>query len=231
MKINSLLTLILFAFLTSGCVAQSSKSVAYDSSFHNSYYDQKTTQHKLLPRSSSDIIFLGNSITDIGEWAEIWQDLRVKNRGISSDITFGVLDRLENITEGKPSKIFIMIGINDIARNIPIEVIAKNYREILNQIKSESPQTKIFVQSILPTNADFTDYINHQNKVESILKVNKQLVEICKSMGIEYIDLWPYFTDETGKLKKEFTNDGLHLTGAGYMEWERILEEAGFCCE
>ncbi len=219
---------MLLLITTSGCKAQ---KVAYDSSFHNSYYDQKTSQHKLLPKGTSDIVFLGNSITDIGEWAEIWQNLIVKNRGISSDITFGVLDRLEDITSGKPSKIFIMIGINDIARNIPVEVIAKNYKTILTRIRKESPQTKIYVQSILPTNSDFTDYINHQNKVEAILKSNTKLIAICKEMDITYINLWPHFANEDGKLKTEFTNDGLHLKGAGYMEWKRVLETAGLCCE
>mgnify|MGYP000061554644 CR=1 FL=1 len=70
--------------------------------------------------STDEIIFLGNSITDIGEWTEVWQDIHVKNRGISGDNTFGVLARLDEVVSSKPSKIFIMIGINDISKNIEL---------------------------------------------------------------------------------------------------------------
>ena len=90
----------------------------YDSSYLTTYYGQKVSMFRLLPDTKGEIIFLGNSITDIGEWAEIWNNIHVKNRGISSDNTFGVLARLDEVLSSRPAKIFIMIGINDISREL-----------------------------------------------------------------------------------------------------------------
>jgi hexosaminidase len=64
------------------------KPVIPDSLF-STYYHQRVTHFKSLPQSNGDIIFLGNSITDGGEWQELFDDLSVKNRGISGDVSAG----------------------------------------------------------------------------------------------------------------------------------------------
>ena len=84
------------------------------------YYYHKKAHFENLPNTQDEIIFLGNSITDGCEWSELFQDLRIKNRGISGDITEGVLQRLKEVTESKPSKVFIMIGVNDISKKFSI---------------------------------------------------------------------------------------------------------------
>ncbi|HEY0041529.1 MAG TPA: GDSL-type esterase/lipase family protein, partial [Flavisolibacter sp.] len=170
------------AFVLSFCllcalVASSQQEV--DTSYRTTYYEQKATLFRLLPDTKGEIIFLGNSITDIGEWTEIWQNLNVKNRGISGDNTFGVLARLDEVTSSKPAKIFIMIGINDIAKGTPDSAIIANHKKMYERIRSVSPKTKIYVQSILPTNADFTEFKRHQDKDEHIRYVNETLKKIC----------------------------------------------------
>lgn len=201
------------------------QTATYDSSFKGTYYEQKTTLFRLLPNTKNEIIFLGNSITDIAEWAEIFQNKHVKNRGISSDNTFGVLARLDEVLESKPAKIFIMIGINDIARNIPDSIILRNYKKIIQTIRTQSSKTKLIVQSILPTNNSFTQFKNHQNKTQHIEFINAELSKICASENITFLNLYPLFLDEQKRLKAEFTNDGLHLNGYGYMHWKNILIE------
>lgn len=199
-----------------------------DTSFKTTYYEQKTTLFRLLPDTKGEIIFLGNSITDIGEWTEIWRNLSVKNRGISGDNTFGVLARLDEIISSKPAKIFLMIGINDIARGIPDSVIIANHVKICERIKAASPTTKIYVQSILPTNSDFTEFKRHQQKDEHIRYVNEALRKICSESGLVYVDLYSRFLGSDGKMDKRYTNDGLHINGDGYMLWKKILQEKGY---
>ena len=198
-----------------------------DTNYITTYYQQKVTLFNLLPNTKKEIIFLGDSITDIGEWGEIWGNKHVKNRGISSDNTFGVLARLHEITEGKPAKVFIMIGINDIAKNMPDSIIVSNYKKIINNIQTASPSTKIMMQSILPTNNNFTAFKNHQNKTEHILFVNAALQQYCAENNIVYVDLYNAFVDVENKLDKKYTNDGLHVNGYGYMKWKEILVGRG----
>jgi lysophospholipase L1-like esterase len=195
----------------------------WDSSYQTTYYEQKVTLFRQLPDRKGEIVFLGNSITDMGEWAEIWQNDRVINRGISGDITFGVLARMDEIVSSLPQKIFILIGVNDVSRNIPDSVIVKNYNRILGYVKSASPSTKVYVQSILPTNDAFTKFKAHQGKTSHILAINQQLRILCAKWGYVYVDLYPHFLDANQKLNVAFTNDGLHLNGAGYMKWKQVL--------
>ena len=83
---------------------------------YSTFYYQRATLFEELPVTSKDIIFLGNSITNGGEWSELLNNKHVKNRGISGDICMGVYDRLDAILKGKPAKIFLLIGINDVSR-------------------------------------------------------------------------------------------------------------------
>lgn len=199
----------------------------FDSSYNSTYYEQKVTLFRQLPDTKKEIIFLGNSITDIGEWAEIWQNPKVKNRGISGDNTFGILARLDEVVSSQPSKLFIMIGINDIARNIPDSIIIRNYERIIAKVQQASPRTRIIVQSILPTNNRFTQFKNHQNKTEHILTVNAALQNICRKANLTFVNLYPQFVDADGKLDERYSNDGLHLNGYGYMLWKDILLASG----
>lgn len=218
-------TLISFccALFTSATHAQN----LVDSNYLSTYYQQKVSLFRLLPDTKKEIIFLGNSITDIGEWAEIWNSTKVKNRGISGDNTFGVLARLDEVISSKPQKVFIMIGINDIARDTPDSIIIANYKKIIYHIKTQTPATKIFVQSILPTNNQFTEFKRHQNKTEHIVIVNTAMKSYCSNNNIVYIDLYSKFIDDENNLAKKYTNDGLHLNGFAYMKWKEILLQKG----
>lgn len=187
-------------------------------------YNIKVDQFRGYPDSREDIIFLGNSITAGVYWDELLESEQAKNRGISGDTTFGILERLDEVTEGQPSKIFILIGINDIARNYPDSLIVQNHKKIIGRIKKESPETEIYLQTILPVNNTFDRYPNHYNKDEHIQEVNRELKKIASQEKINLIDLHPHFLDQKGRLDEKFTEEGLHLNAAAYRHWKNILK-------
>jgi lysophospholipase L1-like esterase len=180
-------------------------------------------QFRSYADSAEDVIFLGNSITAYTNWNELLRLPQARNRGISGDTTYGILERLDEITEGKPAKVFILIGINDISRNVPAKLILKNCEKILNCIKSGSPETKIYFQTILPVNNTFTRYKNHYNKDDIIHSVNEGLKIIAEREKITLIDLHPYFLDKDNRLDKKYTEEGLHLNAEGYKLWAELL--------
>lgn len=200
-----------------------SQTQKWDSTYRPSTYDYRVSQFESYPNSPDDIIFLGNSLTARADWNELLQLPTARNRGISGDITFGVFNRLKEVTEGKPAKLFILIGINDISRNIPDSLIVRNYERIIRKVQNESPQTKIYLQTLLPVNNEFTQFKNHYNKDEHILFVNNQIKKLGVKYGIEIIDLYPHFLNDQNKLNEKFTEDGLHLNAAGYIVWAKIL--------
>jgi lysophospholipase L1-like esterase len=196
---------------------------SYPDSVFSTYYWQRVTHFKTLPYTKDDVIFLGNSITDGAEWSELFNDNNIKNRGISGDITAGVIKRLDNIVSHKPSKIFLLAGINDLARNISADSVVKNILIISTYISRQSPSTQLFVQSILPVNDGYKKFPTHTDKGEKIKQVNKQLELYAQQYNYTFINLYTSFCDENGKLKINLTNDGLHLKGEAYLLWKHIV--------
>ena len=121
-----------------------------------------------------------------------------------------------------------MIGINDISRNIPDNIILANYQRIIRRLKTGSPNTKIYFYTILPVNNTFTQFKNHYNKDEHIFAVNEGLKKITETEKITLIDIHTPFMDAEGRMKKELTQDGLHLNADGYQLWKKILKEGGY---
>lgn len=186
----------------------------------NDYWHQRVSLFDKLPVEEGDIVFLGNSITDGGEFQELFGIENVKNRGIVGDVISGVRKRLHQVTDGKPSKIFLLIGINDVSHGLTAEKIAAAYEQLVEEIREQSPTSTLYIQSVLPINNDFRRYKNLLGREDVIPRLNEMLVDIAGRNDAVYVDLWPVFADEqSGKMKKEYTTDGLHLSGAGYKLW------------
>ena len=114
-----------------------------------------------------------------------------------------------------------MIGTNDLAYGKSIDHIAENHKKIITQIRQDSPDTKIYMQSVLPVE----DAIHVTRPNSSMLEINKRLKQYCEETGTTYIDLVPVFSDEKGKLDKQYSIDGLHLNGAGYLKWIDLIRK------
>ena len=162
--------------------------------FNFLYYHHRKSQLELLSICASDLVFLGDSITDEGEWAELFNQPHIKNRGISSDTTIGVLDRLHEIIAPQPRKLFLMIGVNDLSNlgRSPAEII-QTYTEILTQIRERSPQTIVFIQSVLPIHQTLFLGSTTNSKIRSL---NEQLQRLADEFSYPYLDLHSHFTDE-----------------------------------
>ena len=219
---KSLLSIICFLLLQQVIFSQVILP-SYPDSIFSTYYLQRVSHFRTLPQTKDDIIFLGNSITDGAEWSELFNDIHVKNRGISGNITAGVIHRLDEVTNRKPSKVFLLIGINDLARNTSTDSIVKNIFLIADYIHQQSPATKLYVQSILPVNKVYGKFGTHTDKGEQVKIINEQLGNGTNRHDYTYIDLHSSFADENGKLKADFTNDGLHLKGEAYLIWKHLI--------
>lgn len=183
------------------------------------YWNQRTSLFEILPVGENDIVFLGNSITDGGEFNELFGMDCIKNRGIRSDVITGVEKRLGQVTGGRPRKIFLLIGINDVSHGHSVEELARRYERLVKRIREESPDTRLYVQSVMPVNNSFKRYKNLAGKETVIRDFNKRIQSIAEAEGAVYVDLWPMLVDSYGNLKGELTNDGLHLNGRGYRVW------------
>lgn len=208
---------LLMAVATLSCMAQK-KPVNPDV-----YYARRATLFDLLPVYSSDIIMLGNSLTDGAEWNELFDNCHVKNRGIVGDIIPGFFERLEPILKGHPRKIFIMGGVNDISHGVSADSIVSAMTQVVTTIQARCPKTEIYVQSMLPFNNDVRLWKLLKGREQVVVDGNKGLESMCQRLGVTFINLYPLFVGENGKMKPEYTNDGLHLMGGAYLIWRDAL--------
>src|SRR5579863_813854 len=209
--------------------AQLTNERIYDTiGFIPEHYPQRIAKFQSEPIVTGRIIFLGNSITEIGPWAKLTGDTTVVNRGIGGDITYGVLKRLDDVIARQPSKVFLLIGINDIGKDIPDTVIADNIRKIVATILQGSPTTKIYVQSLLPLNPDVKNFPQHYNKEDHVLKVNAMLPAILAPLQCTFINIFPLLLDDKQRLDAQYTLDGLHVNQKGYAIWVDYLKKQGY---
>lgn len=182
----------------------------------NNYYTKASIYEQLDgAEQKGKIVFLGDSITRNGEWDELFNDQDIINRGINGDTSAGILKRIDSITILKPQKIFIMMGINDFSKSKSIDSVMENYKKVIKKIQNDSPDTKIYIQSVLPINIK-----DSLVKPTTIIDFNNQLKSFSIQEGINYIDLYSSFVDADQHLIKKYTFDGVHVNGDGYELWK-----------
>lgn len=182
-------------------------------------YEHRKTQFEQLPDTTNEIIFLGDSITEAGEWAEWLQNPAIKNRGIAGDTSSELLKRLEEVLRAQPKVIFLMIGVNDLLF-VSKEKVLENYRKIINEIKAKSPGTKLYLQSVLPVNRDVSR-IPIDNT--TIVALNTGIQQLAKEFELQYLDIYTLLKNNKGQLDAQYTSDGIHLNGSAYLTWTTAI--------
>ncbi len=170
--------------------------------------------HRAFPIRAGDIVMLGDSLTEDGDWAGAFPGLPVRNRGIGGEVSAETAERLGEITDGVPASVFVMIGTNDLTRGVDISEIAGNVATVIDRIEKQSPATRVVLQSLLPRADRFNSKVG---------ETNLALRRIANDRKVTYLDLHHDFADHRGRLEPSLTVDGVHLTGAGYTLWVNRL--------
>ncbi|MDD2594236.1 MAG: GDSL-type esterase/lipase family protein [Bacteroidales bacterium] len=188
------------------------------------YYKHRVSIFNSLPNTYNFIIMLGNSLNNNALWVELLPFTSVINRGISGDVIEGVYNRIDDIAEEKPNKIYLMIGTNDIINNKDIKVseLWASYEKLIKKIRSDVPKAYLYIQSTLPLNPKSKYYEGFNPKVEEL---NKLLAANTGKYNYIYLDIAEKMKDDKGDLKAEYTTDGVHLSANGYFVWATQLAQ------
>ncbi len=152
--------------------------------------------------------------------------LTAYNRGIGGFTTDDMLEHMEEMVFGtEPSTIFINIGTNDIGSSgYSLERLMKNYEKIITLIKERLTGVKIYMMAYYPINDSpevaVLDWVKNALKtrtIENINEANEAVKALAQKTGCRYIDLNDGLTDSTGRLKKEFCVEGIHMYPNGYQ--------------
>lgn len=176
-----------------------------------------------------DIIFIGDSIIEYYPLQELLGTSKtIVNRGIRGYQTGLLLDNLDAHLYGDAvDQIVILIGTNDIGKDIPMSQTLTNLESVIQTISRDYPLSQIKLVSILPVNEgeDFkqTVYIRTNEKIKAWNQAYQDLASAY--MQVEYIPVFDSFLEEAGQLKPTYTTDGLHLSIAGYQVLSNELKD------
>lgn len=169
-------------------------------------------------------LFLGDSITEQYDLDEYYNDLPVVNSGISGNKTKDLLNDLNNrVYQYNPSKVFLLIGTNDIQSKVEEDVIVNNIKKILEDIHENRPYAKLYLEAIYPVDEGSSGAQDRTNK--EIQSINASLEDYCKKNDITFIDMYDLLLDpesDNDRLFEDYSKDGLHISDEGY---EVITEE------
>ncbi len=220
------------------------KAMGATARFTDHYYSRVDKFATEAPINSNDIVFLGNSLTEGGKWDTYFLEVNkklakkggaIRNRGIVGDTFIGIDNRVDEVIKGKPAKLFLLTGANDISHNLSSEEIADGILNLVKKIKAGTPKTKIYLQSVFPFNESFNRYRLLNGKTAMVSEINALLEKGAKDLNVTFINIYPLLLTNGEKdlqlpaneqvLNPNITRDGLHLTADGYKIWSAAIEQ------
>jgi lysophospholipase L1-like esterase len=240
-RYTKLLVAILTTTISSGCAAlpvtksnqtscnlgieasypQSDISISNHNDFTKKHYVERIKSFRASPLQCAGIVMIGDSHIEMNSWQHLFKNgLIVSNRGIKGDTSDGVLARLQEVEIRAPKAVFLMIGTNDLwTSNAPSDT-AHNIALIVQKIKQASPETLVFVHTVLPLANDKTLNRKVRQINQHLLIQSNQSEPFFK---FELLDTFALFIDVNESLDSNYTNDGVHLNELGYKKWEEFL--------
>ena len=196
-----------------------SKGSLLSGTFLMRYVAQSKPRNTLFQAFSppSDVVMIGDSLTEDGLWSEIFPRAKIANRGIGGDRTIDILQRMEPIFAVKPKKAFILVGLNDFAYGVGVDQVFSNYLQIVQQLQQRG--IKVFIQSTLECSKSSCG-----SQMEKVRALNQKLEGFAKANHIVYIDLNKQLSTNESGLLREYTSDGSHMLGSGYKVWASLIE-------
>ncbi|ORO85151.1 SGNH/GDSL hydrolase family protein [Streptococcus oralis] len=175
-----------------------------------------------------DVIFIGDSIVEYYPLQELFGTAKtIVNRGIRGYQTGLLLDNLDAHLYGDAvDQIVLLIGTNDIGRDIPLNEALDNLERVIQSIARDYPLSQIKLLSILPVNEGEkykqTVYIRTNEKIREWNQAYEALAYAY--MQVDFVPVYDSLTDSEGQLQSVYTTDGLHLSVAGYQALSDALK-------
>lgn len=191
--------------------------IIYHYTTFNHHKVKVVTKIKEVEKVPDNYLFLGDSITDFYDLDKYYKDLPVVNSGISGNTTDDILNNMKKRAyQYNPSKVFLLIGTNDLTRDKSNEEIVEGVEKIIEGIKENRPKAEIYLESIYPVNYSLSPKMVNVRKNDDIKEINKELKKYCKKNKITYIDMYDLLKDDDDNFDSIYTNDGLHPNDEGY---------------
>lgn len=177
-----------------------------------------------------EILFTGSSLMEQFPINELLMTNNmhqvIYNRGVGGFTTNDMLQHMEEMVFAtEPSRIFINIGTNDIGSpDYHLDALIENYEKIIRLIREKLPEAEINMLAYYPVNevdqlpdTEWAKYLFVTRTNENLKIANEAVKKLADKMGCRFLNVNDGLTDENGRLKKEFTIEGIHMYANGYQ--------------
>lgn len=140
---------------------------------------------------------------------------RALNSAFDEDFYIG--SAADYAKERQPEHIIIMLGSNGLTPQTDLEDYGNDYRELLNSLKTNCPNSRICVVSVPPitANSSMASYSGITNAL--IDELNEVIFALCNDLEIAYCDLNSVLKDDKGYFNEDYVyDDGMHFVGRTY---------------
>lgn len=140
---------------------------------------------------------------------------RALNSAFDEDFYIG--SAADYAKERQPEHIIIMLGSNGLTPQTDLEDYGNDYRELLNSLKTNCPNSGICVVSVPPitANSSMASYSGITNAL--IDELNEVIFALCNDLEIAYCDLNSVLKDDKGYFNEDYVyDDGMHFVGRTY---------------
>ncbi len=176
---------------------------------------------KTVEQDQGAVVFFGDSITQGwgGGLGSSFPGMKVANRGISGDVSRGLLVRIENdVLALNPAAVVILIGTNDISVGATNAQIVGNMKLILAKLQEHNPELPIIFCEVFPSSE------SKERPSERIRELNDLYLNLVKGDSrVIYLDTFDLFDDGNGDAIPAEFPDLLHLNELGYAKWAAAL--------
>ncbi len=180
------------------------------------HWAQKCAEFEGL-KKTRNIVFLGDSRIEFGNWSELFDRCDISNRGIGWDTTTGLLRRLPSTIPSHVELCVIQAGINDLLQGCSPDFVDTKFSEILNDIITRT-NSKVVVTSVILLGRDRAAL---NAKIDAC---NQRLATRCAELGVVFVDINSLLCPD-GFLSGNYSYDGIHLNWQGYKQIRAVLEK------
>ena len=155
---------------------------------------------------------MGIRVADlVGDTAE-YERIRYQYRGAVRELS-------EIVTLAEPKRLFLLIGMNDLAGGASVDDTVARYERLLTQLKQQFPTLQIAVMTPTPKTSSswLPNYCTNPDFGSPLLReFADRLMALCETMEVPCIDIFAALADETGNLPDNFSRDNyVHINDLG----------------
>lgn len=180
---------------------------AFGDSLTVGYLSPTLGDEQPLPRPYTEFLSAKTKKMLIGRRAP---SLRVEflNRGVVGELTEDMLDRFDSDVVGPhPDVVIILGGSNDLGWGLEPPMVAANLGRMVDEA---------LANGIQPVACTVPSVLGFDEGIQPRLWLNRLIKEQSSDRGIVCVDLFSATSDSAGRLRMEYSGDGLHLSAAGY---------------